>query len=297
MTLELGTGVYAPPANIAFLEADLSPGEPGRVFVNITSEGCGSGCSYCYVTNFRGPQVFLSADDVDDSVEQMLKDPRFQPGPYGTIVSFCPDTEPFKNEQSTRLVLRAARRLLPLGNPVQFSTKEIVPDEVLRVVGAQATGPDQVVFFLSATSVTAADRIEPHAAPIPDRLANIARLRAAGLRSCLYVKPFLPATHKDCDQFIEAVRTHRPDAVVVGILYTAREEPGRLHPVHQGLSSRGIDQRFADFVDRMKATTSTPLFHSASCVTSWLLDREPSPRIRIRFPELCVACRGCEATP
>jgi DNA repair photolyase len=281
------------PRNISFSTSDVEKDEPGRVFINITVQGCGSACSYCYVTDHRGIQVFIGKEEIADSIDWLLKDERFTAGRRGTIISFCPDTEPFKNDDSCELVLQVAERLLPLGNPVQFSTKERIPQEVIDRVEAAVADRDQVVFFLSATTVTNAARIEPHAAPIEDRLGNVERLRAAGLRSCLYIKPFIPATAKDIDRFIDLVNVYMPDAVIVGILYTSRDEEGRSHPVHQKLSSRGVDERFEEFVAKLSANTSVSLFHSAVCVNSWLLDREPSPRIWLRYPELCVSCREC----
>ncbi|MEV0195774.1 radical SAM protein [Nonomuraea sp. NPDC050691] len=281
--------------NVRFLEEVRLAPEPGRVFVNVTSRGCGSGCSYCYVDGFREVQELVDFDQFRASIDALVSDESFQPGPDGTVVSMCPDTEPFKTPESTDRVLFAAKRVLRLGNPVQFSTKERLPERALAEVADAARRPEQVVWFTSMTTVSAAHQVEPGAAPIIERLRNFERCRAHGMPSCLYIKPFLPSMLRDTDRLIELLLAHPPDSICVGILYKANERGTRSHrhPVHPGLTSRGLDDRFIEFVSRLRQAGDIKIFHSAICVNAWQLDREPSPPIWSSYPELCVSCRGC----
>jgi hypothetical protein len=75
-------------------------------------------------------------------VEELVDDPRFVHDRAGTILTLGPDTEPFKTPRSNWCALLT--ELLPLGNPIQFSTKEVLPIEI-----RDAPGPAQIVVLSS----------------------------------------------------------------------------------------------------------------------------------------------------
>ncbi|CUX37679.1 MULTISPECIES: hypothetical protein [Agrobacterium] len=281
------------PDHIHFLNQGDEPGD--RVFINITTRGCGSGCSYCYIISPAGPQVFVDDAALSNSAEALLQSPYFRPGRNGTIVSLCPDSEPFKDERSTEKVLCVLRAVLSLGNPVQIPTKEKVPEAALEVISTHAY-PNQVVLFTSFSSLAKAGKIEPRAAPVADRIRNFALARKHGVFVCMYLKPFLPATLKDLDHVLQVLEAERPDAICVGMLYTTtqQQDSAYTHPVHASLTARPLDDDFNTFVAAVKAQGLVPLFHSSVCVTAWALDRIPMPHIWKEYPALCVNCRNCE---
>ncbi|MBD9490504.1 hypothetical protein [Ensifer sp. ENS11] len=281
------------PSHIHFLNQGDEPGD--RVFINITKRGCGSGCSYCYIDSPAGPQVFIDDLALSGSAEALLQSPFFRPGRNGTIVSLCPDSEPFKDKRSTEKIICVLRAVLSLGNPVQIPTKERAPEAVLEVISTYAY-PNQVVLFTSFSSLGKASKIEPHAAPVAERIRNFASARNHGVFACMYLKPFLPATLKDLDYVLEILEKERPDAVCVGMLYTTtqQKDPAYTHPVHGSLTARPLDADFNKFVAALKKQGLVPLFHSSVCVTAWALDRIPTPHIWREYPALCVNCRNCE---
>ncbi|MEV5411238.1 hypothetical protein AB0K60_20650 [Thermopolyspora sp. NPDC052614] len=290
----------------------------GRVFLDIARRGCGSACRYCYISAPEAPQEPATPDDVLDAAERLTKDDRYQAGARGTVISLSPNSEPFRSAASTLLVMTALSRLLVNGNPIQIPTKESVPAELLRLVDAEAKSDDQVVFFISLATMNRAESLEPGAAAIEDRLANAARLRRHRCRSCAYIKPFLKAAIHELGDFAARLRAARFDCVCVGMRYRARlrttadvvvpvahvadrggtspayETYSRPHPVHSGYVAERIGPDLRDFYETLRtACAPTPVFLTSTCVSSFLLDREPPLPVWRELPQLCVNCRSC----
>ena len=273
---------------------------PGRVFLDISASGCSSGCSYCYISGPTRPQVLLSHQELDASITQLDELRIVDVGPKGTLISLCPNTEPFKTPLSTELLLRVLHRILPWKNAVQISTKEVIPPAVLEEIDSLAAFPGQVVLFTSCSTISRASVIEPGAAPPSERFRNFGTAKALGARkvvSCLYVKPFLPVTQRDQSAFIEVLQTLRPDAACVGILYQKTDKPAVTalrHPAHPELGSGGIKVQMKEFGTALSQSVGLPVFYTSPCVSAWARNWYPTPRVWYDFPELCVGCRDCE---
>ncbi len=284
------------PANVAFHDRE-GTNEPGRAFVNITTRGCGCGCRYCYIVDPGGPQVLISERQACESLEFLLAHPLFELGKHGTVLSLCPGTEPYRTKQSIHLIATILGQVLPLGNPVQISTKEAIPPEMLDLIGRLSSWKHQVVNFTSITTVSRASLIEPHAASVALRAGNFESCREAGLFSCIYIKPFTSLTYRDLPLFLELVAQSRPNAACVGMKYTSVPDEGRpyRHPIHANLRSGGIDALCRQFVEALESGTGgISVFHTSVCVTAVTRDRFPLPRIWREYPALCVSCRDCE---
>jgi hypothetical protein len=93
-------------------------------------------------------------------VEELVDDPRFVHGRAGTILTLGPDTEPFKTPRSTELVRALLTELLPLGNPIQLSRKEVLPIGIRESL-RDAPDPAQIVVFTSFTTFARATELEP----------------------------------------------------------------------------------------------------------------------------------------
>lgn len=279
-----------------------------RLFVNVTTNGCGSGCTYCYISDPASEQQVASANVLRQNLGSAIGSSSFVPGPLGSIISMCPDSEPFKTEESTDRVLMAATMFLELGNPMQFSTKERVPDEVISQIGRNQQWDGQVVIFTSCATISKASTVEPGATPPLERFVNFEAGRRHGVHSCLYVKPFVAATGRDAELFGGVIDHFEPSSVCVGMHYMtpsptvvndrtqadAGATLARAHPVHIGLRSRAISQEFEAFTASISTIRPAMLiFRSAICVTAYLRDLAPNPQLWIEKPELCVACRGC----
>jgi len=279
------------PRNVRFLETAQMP---GRVFVNITTHGCGSGCSYCYIDGPTQSQNQLSHAEIVSSLDWLRRHPRFQQGPSGTVISLCPDTEPFKTTTSAQRIGWILQRVLPWGNRIQIATKEQVPAEILMAIERHRAALRQVVLFTTITTISRAKSIEPHAAAPDARAKNFESCRLASVVSCLYIKPFLPATAHDYTAFAELAGKARPDAICVGVLYKSTDVGQPLtHPVHGRMQSPGLEPSCLAFAERLKRDTQVPVFHTAVCVSAWASASLAAPRIWLDYPELCVGCRDC----
>ena len=282
----------------AFLASRTDPA--ARLFINISHRGCSSGCSYCYVEDFAGPQVLVSHTELIEGVDRALADPMFEPGQDGTIVSFCPDTEPFKSNHSAALLLIAVERVARRGNRMQIATKEVVPVSFLKACGRLQSFAGQFVLFVSITSFQKAAKIEPLAAPPIARLINFNVSRDAGIMNCFYIKPFTNVTRLELEEFVNAIDKVRPSALCVGMLYqpniTPNNSVGR-HPAHSELQTRGLGQALNEFCSALQTRCQVPLFHTSVCATAALSDTSPRPDIHQVIPSLCTNCgnRRCQS--
>lgn len=287
--------MLALPDHIHYLNDGAQIGD--RVFINITRSGCGSGCAYCYIQRPKGRQDFVPREQIASTARNLAADRDFTAGRMGTIISLCPDSDPFKTDESTRLFEILLREIIPLGNPIQIPTKEVYPLTTLRLI-AQLAAPGQVIALTSFTTISRAAKIEPGAASITERFGNFLRCRDHGVHGCLYLKPFLPSTARDIDDFVTLSRAFQPDSACIGIFYSTKvdeAESSFTHPVHDRLTAREIDTTFRDFVARYRAETGIAVFHSSVCVSAHALNRFPRPHIWRAYPSLCVGCRDCEA--
>jgi len=150
-----------------------------RVFIGVAESGCGTNCAYCYIPNPGGPQILYPSQSIVWAVEKLVS--IIQLGREGTLISLCPDTEPFKSQASTSRVLSVLGRVMPLGNPIQISTKERVSDRVMGQIAALQEYPGQVVLFTSCVTVSGYKLVEP-GAPAPSvRFSNFTTARSSGI--------------------------------------------------------------------------------------------------------------------
>jgi DNA repair photolyase len=263
---------------------------PSRLFVSIATRGCGSGCSYCFISHPDDSPHYFSPNQILDSMDTLNAGHSFLRGVNGTLVSLSPETEPFRNAESLALVLLLLDRFLPLGNRIQISTKEVVPEQFW----SRVRGHNTVVVFTSFSTMTMAATLEPGAARPIDRLRNFSSPAALGVASCALVKPFLPQTARELPQFIQAFRDHRPRAVCVGMPYRRNTSTSSTytHPIEAAWRSLGITTALREFTTRIGSELDIPVLHSSICVHSFLLDVEPPTPIW-EDAALCVRCRAC----
>lgn len=271
----------------------------GRLFINIALSGCGNGCLYCYISGSKEKQKLLDEWSFTESLNYVKQHLDFIPGKLGTLISLCPDSEPFKSEQSTKLVVSILKSFLPLGNPIQISTKQLIPDLVFSIIEKEINYTGQVVIFISNSTISEVSIFEPYATQLPQRFGNIKRSRDFGIISCLYIKPFLQSTANDVKHYIEVVNHYQPNMICVGIMYQIEPFVNKNsvfhHPVHPDrLFSLGLTNEIIDFRMQIIKSVYTPIFYSSLCVSAYARNWFPSPRIWLDFPELCVECRNCK---
>lgn len=149
---------------------DLLIVENKRVFIDVAYRGCGSGCKYCYVPSASEEQLLASYEDLMKVVyylcaNHMLDD---------RIVSFCPNTEPFKTRESAERVLFVIRQIKEYHCYIQISTKEYIDNEILQEL--EKLAGDNIIFINISMPFLNALEIEPGAASIQKRVENIERI-------------------------------------------------------------------------------------------------------------------------
>lgn len=282
--------------------------ETGRVFVDFSVKGCGSGCSYCYIEDPGGQATYLGEAEFAELVDDLVRSPQFQSGRLGTLVSISPGTEPLKTATSQAYTAALLDRILPLGNPIQLPTKEVVPDWIIPLARESVQYAGQLVLFLSLATATRASRLEPGAAPVVDRLKNAELVRGTGIRSCAYIKPFLRPAYSEIDEFVELLNDTGPDFICVGMRYHAEQSlapqvstprhsaiplAGVPHPAEGRYVAAGVTRELSLFSGILERLCSPiPVFLTSTCVSAYTAGREPPQPIWQAMPSLCVGC-GC----
>ena len=219
------------------------------------------------------------------AVHEAIGDARFIAGSNGTLISLCPHTEPFKSNDSTNAIVEVVANILPLGNRIQISTKETVPDAFLMSIQSAEHYKGQVTVFVSVTSISDCDVYEPYAPCANVRLSNIVKLREYGILNCLYIKPFL-FLKENVPALINTIEEIKPDALCVGIYYQEGSAEAFHHPTDKTISSKGVSQGMADFLGKYNLVI--PVFTTSSCVVAYLnhsINNISIPK------ELCIGCQ------
>lgn len=265
-----------------------------RVFIDTAISGCGNGCKYCYVASAQNQQALYESETFRSYMDQLRNSTNFRAGRCGTLISLCPHTEPFKTFESICLVKIALATFLPLSNPIQISTKESVPHEILEFIKINQKYNGQVVIFVSITTFTKADIVEPNAEIPLKRIENIGQCKLFNVACCLYVKPFIGHTLIDLPIFIDMISTNNPLAVCVGITYSNNTHLANYrHPANLSISSLGPNEDLFYFASEIRSCCNILTFYTSSCVSAYFRNWRTSSLIWIRHHELCIQCRDC----
>lgn len=168
------------------------------------ARNCTFGCTYCYVPTMR-VQGGLQREDWErwgqfttfkSNAAQLLLQKRTPPD---ARIYCSPLTDPYQPAEAARGLMR---EILPaLGHPrlltIQTRGPGIVRDIDLLCALAVRGVDVRISFSLTTNREDIRRWYEPHCAPLPDRLAAIAALRAAGLRTFATLAPLLPCDPED----------------------------------------------------------------------------------------------------
>jgi DNA repair photolyase len=266
----------------------------GRYFIDVTIDGCGSGCSYCYIKNPKKEQKLMERNLFNESIDQLVHDRDFEVGKRGSIISLCPNTEPFKSKNSTISITDVLRKFLPLGNPIQISTKEVIPVEFLQFTQNNVQYEKQVFFNISVPCITNANKIEPNAAKIENRLKNFVVIKKFDrLSSCLYIKPFLHYSYNDIDHYLEIITNYEVEYVCVG-LYLKKKSWNisycDLLYQNNDMIKKIIDLTTIDKLNKFKVEilkrTNAMVFHTSIDIIHYILKTRSSLSILQKIPQL-----------
>ena len=233
-----------------------------RIFLDICEEGCGSNCAYCYVQDKNKPQVLLSQKQIL-LICNMVKDKV----DTNTIISLCPNTEPFKSIESTQLILFIIRFFLPLGCYIQISTKEKIPEMFLKEISY--IHESRIFINISMPYIIGAERIEPKAAPVNDRLENFKRIQSyPGVHCCLYIKPFQVKDDEEQKLYIQYIKEYNISVVCVGPQFNVKIELP-CTSLHDRVIAKKLmeeqSERINDFIITLREYTSARVYTSSIC--------------------------------
>jgi len=153
--------------------------------------GCPFECRYCYAQSFRSHpgqgKVLFYANTLDLLRREL---PRKRKKPEQVYLSTaCEPFAPFKRNLES--IYEVMRLLLENSIFLLISTKSRIPERFLKLF---AHYPDLIHVHLGMTTVD--DRVrqllEPYAAPVEDRLANIRDLAALRIRADVRADPLIP---------------------------------------------------------------------------------------------------------
>lgn len=258
-----------------------------RVFIDI-GEGCGNACKYCYLSNAAESQIVFNDNTILSNVEEIIGDSQFKSGKTGTIISFCPHTEPFKSRFSAEALLYTIKQFAPYQNLMQLATKEIIPDFFITEVN-KLLSDGQLTVFISVSSLEKQGYLEPFASDFHVRFQNVNRLQGSRIKSCIYLKPFLFA-ETEFEYLTKLIIESRPDAVCIGVVYTHQEiqdADALKHPTENGLLSEGTNEKMIKFYNHISEYTYIPIHFTSTCVIAQL----SCIKNDVLIPrQLCVNC-------
>ncbi len=255
------------PENVLYID--------GRYLIDIASYGCGSGCSYCYVAGRGEPQILLKRGEIASSCAAIAADTNYT---ENSLISLCPNTEPFKSEAAAGLVLEIIKFFSKRLNPIQLSTKELIDPEVLKAMSQLSEYKNQICINISLPLISRIEQMEPFAADYHGRRRNFANIKKYhDLCSCLYIKPFIEATFLDLTQYIELIFGSEPDYICVGPHFSVQGDEPCLTLYDPGKSrdifEKGYFDRLMEFSKTLSEVSGNPVFFSSTCVTAEMFPR------------------------
>ena len=267
---------------------DLLIIEKDRTFVDIAYSGCGSGCKYCYVPSASEKQVLASHEDLIKIVDYLnnsdLKD--------GHIISFCPNTEPFKSIESTGRVLFLLQRLQENRYYVQISTKEYIDDALMQELDALAK--KNSIFINVSMPILSSQEMEPGTANIEQRFSNIERIRLYPYLRCgLYIKPCFRNAVDNIERYATIISRAKPDYVCIGPAFDKNtltpcatlhhsEDAALLIPAQKSI--------FLDFSEKLSLSAKCPIVYSSICAIFQTKQHKCSLGLWRYDENICCSC-------
>ena len=187
-----------------------------RILIDIAYSGCGSGCKYCYIESPSSVQKVVDKNTIHQICDWIISN-----GFQNHIITLCPNTEPFKSQESTKLIMLLIERLSRHSTIFQISTKEHLNHKILCCLNELCVTEKQIFLNISMPTIKSSTNLEPFAASISERKKTINNIHSyKNLTSCLYIKPFLDNTAFEVLDYIALIQECVPDYVCVGVNYS-----------------------------------------------------------------------------
>lgn len=263
-----------------------------------TSIGCSFGCIYCYVPDMGFPMKPRPYPlEPLELVYALLHNEYIVPGRWGTLMAFGSVTEPFQPEAVERTLgyMDAIRRYMD--NPIQFSTKASISDEVADMILEASRGV--VDALITIVTLTKHRILEPGAPPPSERLGTAERLSRRGLHVTLFLRPIIPCvvSASELRRIVLQAARHGVRGVVAGSLRVTRGILDRLR-----LKGLRIDCILSRLPRQPRGREQVPI--QTADLKRVVLDAASTARLKF-YPSACassveahaVSCYMCRHGP
>ena len=241
--------------------------EGKRVFLDIAYRGCGNGCKYCYVPSASEEQKLASYKDLSQAIECLNNYPKCP-----QIISFCPNTEPFKTAGSIDRVLFVLRGLQDQRYHIQISTKEYMSNLLLQKLNLLAE--KNKIFINISIPFLESYKIEPGASNVEQRILNLERVQHYSHLKCgLYIKPCTQKAIDNVDQYIAIAKRTHPDYVCVGVIFEQSTDIPctTLHRKKDAIQVITTQKNLlVAFAAKIRISVQCPVVYSSVCAISQL---------------------------
>lgn len=292
----------------------------GRFFISPLI-GCRSNCIYCYLVNdLDKPKVVRkNKNSIKEILTSIRSDKRFEAGPKGSIISigaYC-DVFPINDRELINFSVEWIISLLKIGNPVQVISKNVLSEDLIKLICKNIQYPKQLLYSTTITSFTYWSQLEKNTKSPYERLETLKLFKNNGVHTNVMIKPFLPSiTEFDSKEFITKFTKNTADYCVVGDLYLADDKILELLTAINnddknknrvdGFNSEILDctenkqftilldSRIDEFINKLRKS-GISVFKKSSCVNANILAvKNVSGYYKSISRKYCVSCGNCD---
>jgi hypothetical protein len=239
-----------------------------RIFIDVASDGCGSGCIYCFTKHPTRQQTLLSDDVINYICDEIIKLPNCNE----MIISLCPNTEPMKSNESIELIKIIIGKLATKVKFIQIATKEKIPVEFLGFLNRQSQFEGQIRLSVSLPYIYKNDLIEPKAESVYNRLINFDNIKKfSNLVSILYLRPFNKQMLVAKKDYAELIEKYKPDNICLGAEFVPRVDGEQLctymynTQLAEDIFKNVRKEDIFYFANYLRETVHCKIFYSSIC--------------------------------
>lgn len=259
-----------------------------RIFLDVSYSGCGSGCKYCYVESAQLAQQLIHYSDLEKICAYLKREHICD----DKIVSFCPNTEPFKSLESSERILFLIRHLNPASRCFQISTKEEIRDDIFADLGK--ISEDTPVFINISIPVIDSELLEPYAAPVGARLRNFVKAKPfSNIYSGLYIKPFFNTALDFRQEYLQIIKDYSPDYICVGFLFDLKTKNPCTSLYQSTVAYNLLQQQqesMLDFIAEIKKERPCLIVCSSVCAIYKILGIKCDLKLWLYNSDICNSC-------
>ncbi len=145
----------------------------------------------------------------------LIKNPYFLPGRLGTYIAIGSVGEPFYELSTDKTIRYIAAFAKYLHNPIQFSTKSFITEEIARRLASIKGSP--LSPLVTIITLEKSKKLEPKAPSPQERFEGIRNLKKAGLYPLLFLRPIIPGVNDvEAAEIMKEAKRNGAVGVVIG---------------------------------------------------------------------------------